>query len=240
MHMMQMNEAHAPPPPLQYNQYASMMKRLKLMNPLGLPKIPGMEGRYAQRRRRRLRLIDYNDDNEYYKYKSISKCIFESNYQVCIEFDWENDIGSVDAMVYNKKVLKSKKTMNDSIAYKDFDDNHIEYYLVYEFDFIFDNHNFNETEQDCHYFNNNDDRICVIKAGTDIILTYFVNDYDDDSIGQTFNYNIDGEWDEIYTGYNNKKCIGLLINTLCLIENNVNDYKLEIKTAITYFEKFEH
>lgn len=239
IHMMQMNGASAPPPPLQYNQYAAMMNGMKLMNPMGLPQIPGLQGRYAQRRRT---LFDDNDEYKY-KYKSVSKCIFDSNYQVCIEYDWENDIGSIDAMIYNKKVLKKKNSKRDQelIQYKDFDDNHIQYFLVYEFDFMFDDHNFNETKQNCHYFNNDGDQICIIKNGDWIVLNYFIDDEYESN--KTFNYNIDEEWDEIYIGdnnNNNKKCVNLLINALCLIENNVNEYKLEIKAAITYFERFEH
>ena len=259
--MMQGQQHAAPPPvrPMDFMHYISAMQRVQALNPLRLPTY-GLQGRYADRRRMIQEKVE--GDDAYYEYKAIKKCFVDIDHEICIKYDWENDLGSVDANVYDRKIMRDRKRidieermkggnvsmnidynvyrygrMDDVISEDSYYANHIQYFLIYEFDFNFSLRSLSNMK--CQYFNNDEDKVCIIKGMTDIILYYYVENMDK-TIEKTFNYNIDEEWDEVYVGQNNKKCINSEINTLCLIKNDTNDYKLEIKIAITNFEKFKH
>merc|ERR1712151_47902 len=90
-----------PPPPMPFEQF---MQGRRDMNPLQLPEIPGLQGRYASRRR----LGSGEDDVLYSK---VIKCIEDDDDTVwwkntiCFAYDWRKDLFFVDVILLKKGVL---------------------------------------------------------------------------------------------------------------------------------------
>merc|ERR1712228_332268 len=199
-----------PPPPMPFGQFSNMLQTM--MNPLQLPSIPGLRGQYAQRRR----II--NDD---IMYKAVIKCTDDGLYTICIEYDWENDLLSVDVNILNETVLK-KENEDD-----------LEYYFVYDFYFRFDDDDIDDEQ--CQFYND-ENAVCIQRFDENVSLYY----YDDNGKKQMFDYRVDEEWNEIYKGQLDKKCVNWPVAKMCLTEKNVNEYKVEMHFAKHRLSNHKH
>ena len=193
-----------PPPPMPYQSFSDMLQNMQRMNPLQLPNIPGLRGQYASRRRRRMRGFD--DE----LIEAVIKCFDDEMYTICVGYQWKKDLVFLD--VYSA---------ND---YTDRNESGLVYYFVYDFHFVFDG---NESDEQCQKYNEMD-VICVENSEEFVMLRI------DDRNGkkQMFDYHIDDEWNEIYKGDYDKKCVDLGMSKVCVIEEDVNTYTVELKFAM--------
>eukprot|EP01083_Nonionella_stella_P097505 274073_1 len=250
-----MNGAAPPPPPpmspQQYNMMMQNMQRMQMMygmngmnqgnymNPMRLPRIPGMQGKYADRRR-------LMEDREY---KAVMKCMFDIDYRVCVEYDFESASVAVDVMNCDTKKRKKKtKRRNKNMEYNvnkyvkmnwwsSFEDedhsmrhavvdygvmdaDYIQYFIVFEFEFVFDG---DEDYFECRSYSEEDDnRVCISKSKGEIGVHLNEN---------IFDYAKDGEWTDIYIE-EKRKCVFVRdVDMLCAIQEDVDHYRIEMNVA---------
>jgi len=183
-----------PPPPMPFEQF---MQGRQEMNPLLLPEIPGLQGRYASRRRRRL------SSGEDVLYTKVIKCIEhddDAEYMICFGYDWDNDLFFVDFNLLSGNGLESG------------------YYFVYDFHFEIGDGN----DRQCEFYNKND-QVCIQSQKDDRINTILqLNEV-------ILNYHVDADWNEIYKGIQTTKCANFGSSRVCMVEENANEYHVEMK-----------
>jgi len=192
------------------------MPAMNGMNPLNLPAIPGMRGRYASRRR----LIAENVyDPEYglmrASYSAISKCLGEDGidgFMVCIEYDLENHMLSIETgfCVDCDAVEESINAHGEELQYFEVQRLHFE----------------NTQNRQCQAFDDGTRWVCIVVEGDGVFVQLLGMESDgqwviEDSLRFEFDADVD------------RKCTDIAMlerSSMCLVQHERHRFSLEIKS----------